>query len=171
MLTLSVNNAPCSHLEKTLTWHCWLKSKQKQSCLSHILTRTWIHWLNSQAKNHATSSFAHKLATFTSSWPLATRIFYPLRTVKNYPLFSGLKTPQSNQKFLVISQKKTPTLSGSCPYVSFPSTLLKIILFTTVKTNIQKHCTVTVSSQTRKKRHFRPTRRAVFPLHTLSKNL
>ena len=71
--------------------------KIHQNAVFYILTRTWIHWLNSQAKNHETSSFTQKI----NASRLLALCFFSLRIVKNYPLFSGLKTPQSNQQPLV----------------------------------------------------------------------
>ena len=80
-------------------------------------------------KNAATSSYLfanRKKRHLSATLPCG---FFPVRTVKNYTLFSGLKTPQSIQQILVNSQKNH-TLSGSCLYVFFPSTLLKIICTT-----------------------------------------
>ena len=154
MLTLSVNNAPCSHLEKTLTWQCWLKSKQSHSAsFPRNLTcwlnpGTWPCWLKSKqkqfrlsqntpkrcilhsnthclVKNRATSQFVHNFSTFSSSRPRS-------RSKKNRNLFNKFS----------LTIRKTHTLSGCCLYVFCFSYTAKNHLLTTVKTNIQKHCTV-----------------------------
>ena len=80
----------------------------------YIPTRTRIHLLKSQAKNHSTSSSTQKINAFR----LLALCFFSLRTVKNYPLFSGLKTPQSTLT-LTIRKKHNFQALGLC--VLFPT--------------------------------------------------
>ena len=81
-------------------------------------------------------------------------------------LSSGLKTPQSIQQILVNSQKNH-TLSGSCPYVSVPSThCQKSVIYSYL---IYKNAATLITVSIRKKRPLRLIAVRVFSLYALSK--
>ena len=133
--------------------------KIHQNAVFYILTRTWIHLLKSQAKNHATSSFSQKINTFR----LLALYFFSLRTVKNYPLFSGLKTPQST---LTLTIRKKHNFQAPLP-IRFSSVHcqkhLNHSLFSS-KTP-QPNQQILINSQ-KKHPHFQaPARTCLFPLH------
>ena len=85
--------------------------KIHQNAVFYIPTRTRIHLLKSQAKNHATSSFAHKLATFSSSRPSG---FFPSHCALLKIFFCNQKCPK-NASIFSYTDNLEKLLSGPLP--------------------------------------------------------
>ena len=109
------------------------KQSSPFSKYTNILTRTWIHWLKSLAKNHATSSFAHKLATFSSSRPSG---FCPSHCAlpKIYLLQSKMSQKHCNLYIMLpIRKNATLLLTAVCGFSSYTVKNLNL-LYTSLKT-------------------------------------